>query len=291
MPNSESELLKDALYKTRYIRWISIVVMIIGVYGTYDLIGNLLHEKKQSTRSTNISKADDTAKNKNAMTGAIDLKADHRFQNSSNFNEGSNSVLHDTVFDVRQTIRLDIEYNKPLSESDTIVVITRAVAAPVAVSDLNSPNADVLPITAAGVHFNPFQVVNGKLVLNTDVYDAAGNLIVSMRNNACYINPGYHGNLRYDNRGFEILDSLGNVALGVTIPKASKEKFPMIITGYVIRRELNSITIMNLEGAYVNTYRSQKELFSDVRNNPVPKLFVYDNDHRATRGERSPVSP
>jgi hypothetical protein len=131
-------------------------------------------------------------------------------------------------------------------------------------------NAD--PIKVAFDH-------NGKIRINTVVFDIQGNLIAEIDNNNWRPNRNMVGRFNYDSRGLEVEDNSGNIVLSIDIKENN-----IVIQGIFPVKSDDVIWVIGINGVRkvrIKETKSDKDLQAEVKSvdSPAKQLFQYTGNN------------
>ena len=201
-------------------------------------------------------------------------------------------AIEETIFPMNQSIiqkenavfgTLNLQFDSILKPSDTIIISSSGAHVLNTISKINNGLSGTV-LDPWGVNYMPLHIRGGNVILNVNVYDMKRNLIVSVSNNIWLKNPRYNSKVNYDKRGFEVLDSLNNVALSINILNRG-----IIIQGYYVDSLHERIFILGKHLKDIIPINSTSEEIKKTYSHlDVSKLFDYSKE--PWLGRRAPFS-
>ena len=146
-------------------------------------------------------------------------------------------------------------------------------------------NAGAKGIFMGNTDLFDIRFVDKKLMLTLNVYDDVGNVVAEIENSKWRPNPNFSGKFNYDDRGFEVINNQGVVAVSVDIVDKKlivfQGLFPlnntvMLVAGMgrtiQVPLHLKGQQIMGLEGKMVDYHTALQQAIKNVR---MRQLFEY----------------
>lgn len=118
------------------------------------------------------------------------------------------------------------------------------------------------------------RIQNCKLVLDAKIYDVERNLIAEVSENSWRINRNFVSKFNYDDRGFEVFDNKGRIALSVDIRRDG-----VFVRGILRSSETDDAILVADDKRYPFSYVNEQSLLNLYKlyteKDPITPMFSY----------------
>jgi hypothetical protein len=119
------------------------------------------------------------------------------------------------------------------------------------------------------------RIVDNKMVISLTWYNLKGEWIVEIVDNFWRRNPTNTGKFNYDDKGFEVVDNQGNIALNLNFRKQNE----IIIQGYIYTPQNGLIAIGGKNGVYVpKKTDNDVSIIQKMKEIQIIQLFEYSGE-------------
>lgn len=120
-----------------------------------------------------------------------------------------------------------------------------------------------------------FRISDSILLIRTKIFDLNQNLIAEVDHNKWRINKNFVSKFNFDNRGFEVFDNQGRIALNVDVLADNK----IAVQGIFVDNSHDGALVATSEGAeYVGGIKSSNaavDINEYLKDHPIRQLFEY----------------
>ncbi|MDF9798619.1 uncharacterized membrane-anchored protein YhcB (DUF1043 family) [Catalinimonas alkaloidigena] len=202
-------------------------------------------------------------------------KANELIEEVEKLTTTSNELIKKASAENALTGILDFQYDKPLEDSETLIVRAGGVEVGNNVRSLKSNNPPGY-ISIGGRDLIPIKIVDGKLKVSITIYDIYGNLIVEIENNVWYRYANNSGKFNYDSKGFEVVDNQGLTALSINLDSRTE----VSIEGYFYDRKTGNIYIYGGNRFQaIPIFRPAKNIIEKIEKANIRQMFEYSGNN------------
>ncbi len=169
-----------------------------------------------------------------------------------------------------QTGEINMNFNSQINENDKVYIIIGGNKFSHTVKALKEKSAKLFSFAGR----DPFSISldkDNRMLFSIEVYDIEGNLIAEIENNNWRPNKNFTGKFNYDDRGFEVIDNKGNVAINFTVSESNK----IIIQGIFQFKEIGKIFLCGNNGFNILDMTNIQNFNQEIDGINIAKIFRY----------------